>query len=165
MKKCLLLTILSTLLSAGITFASEGITVSMQNTVPRVFSINHKFYKNNVTQYIGKSYDTVAQSLGTGKRNGDSVTYSKYPRVIFYYDKNNICSLIVAPIKDCFDVKGNFTLAIFNENLGVEPAIGKIFDFDWFEFNNLLYMIPKSKNDLKPNTIIQIQSSPKIELN
>ena len=49
MKNFLLLTILSTLLSAGITFASEGITVNMQNTVPRAFSINHKFYKNNVT--------------------------------------------------------------------------------------------------------------------
>lgn len=48
MKKFLLLTILSTLLSAGITFASEGITVNM-HTVPRAFSINHKFYKNNVT--------------------------------------------------------------------------------------------------------------------
>ncbi len=56
MKKFLLLTILSTLLSAGITFASEGIIVNMQNTVPRAFSINHKFYKN-------KCYTNTLESL------------------------------------------------------------------------------------------------------
>ena len=158
MKKSLLLLIAGMLLTATSVYA-DNITVNMQETVPRMFTVNRAFYNNKVTQYLGKSYDTVSQSLGRGKRVGDSVKYSKYPHVTFYYNKSNICSLIVAPIKDCFNVnvKEDITLATFNENLGIEPHISKAFDFDWFEFDKLLYIIPKSKNDLKSNTLIQVQ--------
>ena len=161
MKKCLLLIMAGILLATTSVFAE---TVEMKEAVPKMFTVNHAFYRNKATQYLGKSYDTVSQSLGTGNREGDSVKYSKYPHSTFYYNKDNICSLIVAPIKDCFDVKGNITLATFNEKLGVEPYIGKAFDFDWFEFNGLLFIIPKTKNDLKPTTIIQVQTVQKNEL-
>lgn len=127
---------------------------------------NRLYYSDSVVSLLGKSATDNNRLLGENKKNDSAVKYKKYPKATFYYDNENICRLISAPLNNLFDIKGssNISLMDIHEALNVEPYVGKSFNFDWFSYKGYLYILPKTENGLKPSTLVQVQVEQIIEL-
>lgn len=141
----------------GMLFMFSGMVCAKEASIQPY--ANKLYYSDSVVSHLGKSAADNGSELGENTRKGIAAKYKKYPKATFYYDNENNCRLISAPLKDLFDIKGssNISLMDIHEALGVEPYVGKSFNFDWFSYKGYLYILPKTENGLKPTTLVQVQ--------